>query len=151
MARVEYSGQYDSLEDFFNFDEDPRMFYFDTTGAGSIDTYYPNLGNFSNLLPYNEKMNDVIDQLEIHYGGLIDALESIGLPPDSLKETFTNEESIWNDDNWKLEPNEIISYTFDNFSIEEFDTFSPFYKYNFTIKETFPELPSKPIGVPANR
>ncbi|GAH46689.1 unnamed protein product, partial [marine sediment metagenome] len=31
--------------------------------------------------------------------------------------------------------------------IEEFDTFSQFYKYNFTIKETFPELPSIISGV----
>jgi uncharacterized repeat protein (TIGR01451 family) len=149
VASVEYSGQYDSLEDFFNFDEDPRLFYFDTPGAGLIDTYYPSLSNISNLLPYNENMTQVI---EIIYGlnytqDLINDLEFIGLSSDSLKETFTNEDSIWNDENWKLEPNEIISYTFDNFSIEDFDTFSPFYKYNFTIKETFPELPSIISGV----
>ena len=147
VARVEYSGQYDSIEDFFNFDEDPRMFYFDTTGAGLIDAYYPNFNNFSNLLPYNENMDHVIDLIAIGNPQLISSLETIGLPSDSLKETFTNDDSIWNDDNWKLEPNEIISYTFDNFSIENFDTFSPFYKYNFTIKETFPELPSILSGV----
>ena len=147
VVKVEYSGQYDSLEDFFNFDEDPRMFYFDTMGAGSIDTYYPNFSNFSNLLPYNENMNHVIDLIAIGNPQLISNLETVGLSSDSLKETFTNEESIWNDDNWKLEPNEMISYTFDNFSIEEFDTFSQFYKYNFTIKETFPELPSIVSGV----
>ncbi len=147
VVRVEYSGQYDSLEDFFNFDEDPRMFYFDTTGAGSIDTYYPNFSNFSNLLPYNENMNHVIDLIAIGNPQLISNLETVGLSSDSLKETFTNEESIWNDDNWKLEPNEMISYTFDNFSIEEYDTFSQFYKYNFTIKEIFPELPSIISGV----
>ena len=147
VARIEYSGQYDSLEDFFNFDEDPRMFYFDTTGAGLIDTYYPNISNISELLPYNENMNHVIDLIVIGNPQLISSLETIGLPSDSLKETFTNNESIWNDDNWKLEPNEIISYTFDNFSIEGFDTFSQFYKYNFTMKETFPELPSLISGV----
>jgi len=69
------------------------------------------------------------------------------LSSDSLKETFTNEDSIWNDDNWKLEPQEIISYTLDNFSVEELDTFSPFYKYNFSIKETFPPLPAIISGV----
>jgi len=148
VARGLYPGQYDSIEDFFNFDEDPRMFYFDTTGAGLIDTYYPNLGNLTNLLPYNENMNHVIDNMTVYYGGLINDLEFfIGLSSDSLKETFTNEDSIWNDDNWKLEPQEIISYTLDNFSIEEFDTFSPFYKYNFSIKETFPPLPSIISGV----
>jgi len=153
VARGEYPGQYDSLEEFFNFDEDPRMFYFDTTGAGLIDIYYPNFSNFSNLLPYNENMNDVIELLvELDADPDVDLdvisdLEDIGISADSLKETFTNEDSIWNDDNWKLEPNEIISYTFDNFSIEGFDTFTQFYKYNFTIKETFPELPSVISGV----
>ncbi|MCK4383282.1 MAG: hypothetical protein KAW66_08315, partial [Candidatus Lokiarchaeota archaeon] len=43
VVRVEYSGQYTSLEDFFNFDENPRIFYFDTSGTGLVDSYYPNL------------------------------------------------------------------------------------------------------------
>jgi uncharacterized repeat protein (TIGR01451 family) len=149
VVRVEYSGQYTSLEDFFNFDENPRIFYFDTSGTGLVDSYYPNLNNLTNLLPYNENMNQVIDIISGPYGNpqLIAALASIGQTPNSLKDTFTNNNSIWNDDNWKLEPQEIISYTLDNFSIEEFDTFSPFYKYNFSIKETFPPLPSIISGV----
>jgi len=149
VVRVEYSGQYTSLNDFFNFDENPRIFYFDTSGTGLIDSYYPNLNNFTNLLPYNENMNQVIDIISGPFGNpqLIAALGSIGLTPNSLKDSFTNNESVWNDDNWKLEPEEIISYTLDNFSVEEFDTFSPFYKYNFTIKETFPPLPAIISGV----
>ena len=147
VVRVEYSGQYDSLEDFFNFDENPKIFYFDTAGAGLIDTYYPNMANLSNILPYNENMDHVIDLIVIGDPQLISALTAIGHTPNDLKDTFTNEYSIWNDDNWKLEPNEIISYTFNNLSIEAFDTFSSFYKYNFTIKETFPQLPSVISGV----
>ncbi|MHA1472667.1 MAG: hypothetical protein ACTSQW_06180, partial [Promethearchaeota archaeon] len=149
VIRIEYSGQYTSLEDFFNFDEDPRIFYFDTSGTGLVDSYYPNLTNFTNLLPYNEKMNNVIDIISGPNGNpqLISALNSIGLTPNSLKDTFTNNNSIWNDDNWKLEPQGIISYTLDNFSVEEFNTFSLFYKYNFSIKDTFPPLPSIISGV----
>ena len=41
VVRVEYSGQYTSIEDFFNYDEDPRIFYFDTAGSGLYDTYFP--------------------------------------------------------------------------------------------------------------
>ncbi|MBY9009134.1 MAG: hypothetical protein KGD74_04650, partial [Candidatus Lokiarchaeota archaeon] len=149
VVRVEYSGQYTSLDDFFNFDKNPRIFYFDTSGTGLVDSYYPNLNNLTNLLPYNENMNDVIDIISGPNGDpqLIAALASIGLTVNSLKDTFTNEDSVWNDDNWKLEPQEIISYTLNNFSVEEFDTFSSFYKYNFSIKETFPPLPSIISGV----
>lgn len=149
VVRVEYSGQYTSLDDFFNFDKNPRLFYFDTSGTGLVDSYYPNLNNLTNLLPYNENMNHVIDIISGPNGDpqLIAALSSIGLTINSLKDSFTNEDSIWNDDNWKLEPQEIISYTLNNFSVEEFDTFSSFYKYNFSIKETFPPLPSIISGV----
>lgn len=142
VVRVEYAGHYSSLEDFFNFDDDPLIFYFDTTGAGAIDTFFPNLNNLTNLLPYNENMDYVIDLIESGNPPLIASLLAIGITPSSLKETFTNKESIWNDDNWFLEPGELLTYTYDNFSIGDIDSFSPFYRYNFTIKETFPNLPA---------
>ncbi|MBY8987136.1 MAG: hypothetical protein KGD61_01690 [Candidatus Lokiarchaeota archaeon] len=147
VARVEYVGQYTSIEDFFNFNDDPRIFYFDTTGAGLIDIYFPNLNNLTNLLPYNENMDEVIGLIESGNPQLISSLEVIGIPPDSLKDSFGNKDSIWNDDNWVLEPGELLTYTYDNFSIGGIDSFSPFYKYNFTITETFPSLPSLISGV----
>ena len=147
VVRTEYAGQYTSLEDFFNFDKNPRIFYFDTTGAGLVDTYFPDLNNLSNFLPYNENMDDVIDIIASGYPGLITSLETIGISSESLKDTFTNELSIWNSENWKLEPNEVLSYTYDNFSIEGFDTLSSFYKYNFTINENFPQIPSIISGI----
>jgi len=142
VVRIEYAGQYTSLEDFFNFDKNPRIFYFDTTGTGTVDTYFPNLNNLTNFLPYNEKMDHVIDLIAIGNPQLISSLDAIGQSSESLKDTFTNERSIWNSENWKLEPNETFSYTYDNFSIEGFDTFSSFYKYNFTVKENFPQIPA---------
>jgi len=147
VVRIEYAGQYTSLEDFFNFDKNPRIFYFDTTGVGIVDTYFPDLNNLSNYLPYNENMDHVIDLIAIGNPQLISSLEAIGQSSESLKDTFTNEQSIWNNENWKLEPNEVFSYTFDNFSIEGFDTFSSFYSYNFTIKENFPQIPSIISGI----
>ncbi|MFX1287294.1 MAG: hypothetical protein ACFFFY_01875 [Promethearchaeota archaeon] len=147
VVRVEYTGQYDSIEDFFNFDKDPRIFYFDTTGAGIIDTYFPNFNNLTNLLPYNENMDNVINLIESGNPQLIASLSALGISSNSLKDSFTNEDSIWNDENWFLEPGELLTYTYDNFSIGDIDSFSPFYSYNFTIKETFPSLPSIISGV----
>ncbi len=142
VARVEYAGQYTSIEDFFNFDKDPRIFYFDTTGAGIVDTYFPNLNSLTNLLPYNENMDHIIDLIESGNPQLISSLAAIGISSESLKDSFNNEESVWNDDNWVLEPSDLLTYTYTNFSIEGLDSFSPFYTYNFTIREIFPNLPS---------
>ena len=142
VVRVEYLGQYDSLEDFFNFDEKPRIFYLDSLGSGLVDTYFPDLYNLSNYYPYNEKMDNVIDIISIGYPQLINALSILGVTTAELKEIFTNEYSIWNDDNWILKPGERFSYIYSNFSIEGFDTFTPFYNYSFIIDNSFPQLPA---------
>lgn len=141
IVRVEYSGQYSSLEDFFNFNEEPRIFYFDTTGAGFIDNYYPNLLNISNLYPYNEKMDNVITIMTSSHQQLLDSLDTVGVSVNDLRTTFGNQESIWNDENWNIKPGERLSYEFSNFSIEAYDSFTPFYNYNFLIDEDFPNLP----------
>ncbi|MFW9973601.1 MAG: hypothetical protein ACFFDF_25700, partial [Candidatus Odinarchaeota archaeon] len=110
IVSIEYPNQYDSLEDFFNFDEDPRIFYFDSFDTGVFDTFYPNLLNFTNLWPYNEDMDHVIDIIITGYPQLIAALATLGITISELKDYFTNTNSIWNADNWKLNPGEIISY-----------------------------------------
>ncbi|MFW9948715.1 MAG: hypothetical protein ACFFKA_01145 [Candidatus Thorarchaeota archaeon] len=150
IVRVEYPNQYTNLEDFFKFDEDPRIFYFDTSGIGLIDTYYPNVLNFTNLLPYNENMEYIIQQIEIGNQALISALNTIGVTSQDLIDTFTNTYSIWNADNWRLEPNEFISYEFSNFSISDSDSFTSFYRYNFTLNENYPQLPSLISGISIN-
>ncbi len=128
---IEYPNQYESLEDFFNFDEDPRIFYFDSFGTGVYDTFYPDFYNTSNIWPYNEDADDIIE---------IVAKENPFYFPiftlDTVKDLFTNLQSIWNDDNWKLKPGEILSYQIDNYSIANLDSFSLFYINNFTIEST---------------
>ncbi|MFX1574566.1 MAG: BatD family protein [Promethearchaeota archaeon] len=131
---IEYPNQYESLEDFFNFDEDPRIFYFDTYGTGVFDTFYPNYLNITNLWPYNEVVDKIFDIVYPDNEGYF------RLPLNTVKELFMNERSIWNDDNWRLYPGEIISYQVENISISNLDTFSPFYRNNFSI-ETSPETP----------
>ncbi|MFX1234484.1 MAG: hypothetical protein ACFFBY_07960, partial [Promethearchaeota archaeon] len=135
IVRIEYPNEYNSLEDFFNFDEDPRIFYFDSLGVGIIDTYYPNINNISNLWPYNSDADNVLDILFDAYPIYLTILD-----PNEVKELFTNENSIWNKQNWKLNPNQKISYIYSNLSINAFDSYSEFYRFNFTIKET-PVLP----------
>ncbi len=147
VVRIEYPNQYESLEDFFNFDEDPRIFYFDSFGTGTFDTFYPNLLNFTNLLPYNKDMDHVIDIIVTGYPQLITALAALGMTPSDLKEYFTNSFSVWNENNWKLTPGEFLSYKINNFSISNLDTFTPFYLNNFTILTT-PATPEIISGIP---
>jgi len=142
VVRADYPGQYDSLEDFFNFDENPRIFYLDSLGTGLIDTYFPDLNNLSNYFPYNEDMDHVINKISTRYPQLMSALLVIGVTPTDLKDIFTNEDSIWNEENWILEPGKKLSYIYSNFSIEALDTFTPFYNYSFIIDDGFPQLPA---------
>ncbi|MFW9900154.1 MAG: hypothetical protein ACFFDY_02560 [Candidatus Thorarchaeota archaeon] len=134
VIKIEYPNQYESLEDFFNFDEDPRIFYFDSFGTGIYDYYYPELFNITNLWPYNEDVDDIID---IVYS---ESPFYFTLPPNTVKEFLMNENSIWNDNNWRLDPGGVISYQIDNYSISNLDSFSPFYRNNFSI-DTTPETP----------
>jgi uncharacterized repeat protein (TIGR01451 family) len=140
VVRIEYPNQYNSLEDFFNFDEDPRIFYFDSFGTGVFDYFFPDLNNLTNLYPYNEDMDHVVDIIVTGYPQLITALAALGLTPSDIKDLLTNTYSVWNDDNWKLEPGEILSYEISNYSIANLDSFTPFYTNNFTI-QSIPNLP----------
>ncbi|MFX1377993.1 MAG: hypothetical protein ACFFA4_02780 [Promethearchaeota archaeon] len=147
VVRVEYPNQYDSIEDFFNFNEDPRIFYFDSFGIGIFDTFYPDFLNLTNLSPYNEDMAHVIDIIITGYPQLITALNALGFTPNELKDIFTNTYSIWNDNNWKLEPGKLISYRINNYSIANLDSFTPFYRDNFTIQSA-PTTPEIISGIP---
>ncbi len=147
VVRIEYPNQYDSLEDFFNFDEDPRIFYFDTFGTGTFDTLYPDLLNFTNLSPYNKDTDHVIDIIVTGYPQLITALTALGMTPSDLKDYFTNNYSVWNEENWDLAPGEFLSYEINNFSISNLDSFTPFYVNNFTIQTT-PTTPEIITGIP---
>ncbi|MFW9825183.1 MAG: hypothetical protein ACFFE4_19735, partial [Candidatus Thorarchaeota archaeon] len=149
VVRIEYPNQYTSLESFFNFDKDPLIFYFDSLGTGIYDTFFPNILNFTNLWPYNNKMDNVIDIIVTGYPQLITALALLGFTVNELKELFTNNDSIWNDENWKLEPGEYLSYNVENISITNLDSFSSFYINNFTISSS-PRAPEIILGTSIN-
>ena len=132
-VEILYSGNYDSLEDFLGLNRTPRVFYFDTWDSGFVNYYYPDITNITNLWPYSEEVIPVIDSL---------VWPSNFSDKDDLKANFTNKFSIWYEENWKLEPGEKLSYITNNISIADIDSFTEFYKYNFTIKTSYPELPN---------
>lgn len=149
VIRVEYPNQYNSLEDFFNFDEDPHIFYFDSLGSGIYDTFFPDILNFTNLWPYNGEMGNIIDIIVVGYPQLITALAFFGLSTEDLRNIFTNSYSIWNDENWKIDPGKNISYYLHNISIANIDSFTPTFTNNFTI-ETDPQTPEIVYGTSIN-
>ncbi|MBY8990000.1 MAG: DUF11 domain-containing protein [Candidatus Lokiarchaeota archaeon] len=149
VIRIEYPNQYSSLEDFFNFDEDPLIFYFDSLGTGVYDTFFPDILDFTNLWPYNDKIENIIDIIVVGYPQLISTLAILGLSTEDLRNIFTNNNSIWNDENWKIEPGNNISYYLHNVSISEIDSFTPIFSNNFTIG-TDPQTPEIIYGTSIN-
>ena len=124
--------EYDSLKEFFNFDEDPKIFHFDTNGDGSNDYYYPDPFNISNLYPYNEHMDEVSYIIRESYAQL---LTQLAMTRRGLESAFTNEYSVWNDNNWELTPGKSLSYIDANYDISDNDTYTSFQSLNFTINE----------------
>ncbi|MFX1454050.1 MAG: hypothetical protein ACFFDB_01615 [Promethearchaeota archaeon] len=149
VVRIEYPNQYNSLDNFFNFDKDPLIFYFDSLGTGIYDTFFPDILNFTNLWPYNNKMDNVIDIIVTGYPQLITALALLGFSVNELKDLFTNNDSVWNKENWKLDPGEYFSYNVENISIANLDSFNPFYLNNFTISSS-PGAPEIILGKSIN-
>ncbi len=131
IVDVEYP-EYKSLEEFFNFDKDPRIFHFDTNGDGSNDYYFPDPFNISNLYPYNENMDNVSRIILQEYPQL---LSQLGMTRKDIETAFTNSYSVWNDGNWALDPGEGLSYLEEDYDISENDTYTDFYSFNFTINE----------------
>ncbi|MEJ2276239.1 MAG: hypothetical protein P8Y70_00605 [Candidatus Lokiarchaeota archaeon] len=147
VIEEDYSGEYSSIEDFFNLDETPKIFYFQTIEENSSLKYFPDLTNFSNLSPYNKDADYVINKVAIRNPQLIFDLNQLGITNSMLKDFFTNKYSIWNKENWYINSGEEISLPNLNVSISDFDSFSNFYSYNFTIKDSYPKLPALVSGI----
>ncbi|MFW9881468.1 MAG: hypothetical protein ACFFG0_51040, partial [Candidatus Thorarchaeota archaeon] len=120
-------------------------FYFDSLGTGIYDTFFPDIQNFTNLCPYNDGIDSVIDVIEAGYPQLIDTLEFLGWTTVEIEDLFSNEQSIWNDDNWRLDPREMLSYNVNNISMTNIDSFTPFFTNNFTL-DNDPQTPELIYG-----
>jgi len=135
--------EYDSIEEFLGVEESPRVFQFDTYGVGVVDHTYPDYNIFTgeNMMPYSADMATLI---KTTLRPLLTALAGMtDQQVNDLGDSFNNTESIWNSDNWFLNPGEKISYLTTNASIPAaLDTFERFYSFNFTIQEIPFALPS---------
>ncbi len=129
-----YYPEYNSLEEFLNLDKPPRLFYFDSTGDGVADQYFPSL-SLSNLFPYSEEMPQLIDYMYYDNQFLYTILNP-------FSDNFTNPDSIWNDDNWKIEPRDSISYEIQNLDISDLDSYHEFCTCDFVVDPliNLPEL-----------
>ncbi|MFO8018690.1 MAG: CARDB domain-containing protein [Promethearchaeia archaeon] len=124
--------KYDTLEEFMGMEEKPKCILFDSNGNGITDRYFPDITNVSNFMPYSDEMVDLINSDPL-IGSLV---ASMGLGPES----FQNEYSIWKRENWKLEPNEQLSYLTTNNTISGYDSYSQFYNYSFIINDNTPDI-----------
>jgi len=124
--------EYDSLEEYFNFNKDPKIFHFDTNGDGSNDYYFPDPFNISNLYPYNENVEDVVNLIPEEDPGL---RVELGMSLQEIEAAFSNPYSVWNEDNWELAAGESLSYLDNNYDISDNDTYSSFHSLNFTIND----------------
>ncbi len=120
-----YFDNYDSLEEFMNLDEPPRLFYIDALGTGVVDSYYPALTP-ANIYPYSENMDELIDYIREDNPALYAALYP-------FRNTFNNNNSIWNDDNWVIKPGENVTISPANVSLADssYDTYTKIYECNF--------------------
>ncbi|MGV9198075.1 MAG: CARDB domain-containing protein, partial [Promethearchaeia archaeon] len=84
-------------------------------------------------IPYSDEMTHLIDT-DPFVASIIAAVPGLD------SESFQNEYSIWKRENWKLEPNESISYISINNSISNLDSYSQFFNYSFIINENTPDV-----------
>jgi len=119
-----------SLENFVNYDEEPRVFEIDSFGTGIVDYYYPFNPLFAtpaNQMPYSPLLAELM-------ANSTDPTFSA-----AQQNLFKNVDSIRNPDNWKLDPGERISYNIsDDVSLS--DSYTAFHENNFTLNDTTPSI-----------
>ncbi|MBN2157171.1 MAG: hypothetical protein JW776_14095 [Candidatus Lokiarchaeota archaeon] len=120
-----------TAEEFLIPEEPPRFIFIDSLGSGVFDYLYPSITNFSQLTFYNPQLaEDILAPSNDDY------FNSSGVSQEErqlLAELFNQSSSIFNQDNWKLNPGESITYTLSGLSNEAFFDYSSFYDLNFTI------------------
>jgi len=118
-------------EEFLIPDEAPRFIFIDSLGVGIYDHLYPTITNLTQLTFYNPQFaEDILDPIHD------DFFNASGVTQEErelLAQLFNQSDSIFNEENWKLDPGEIITYTLGGLTIEPLYNFSSFYDFNFTI------------------
>ncbi|WP_457557634.1 hypothetical protein [Candidatus Harpocratesius sp.] len=123
-----------TIEDLFHQDN-PRFFMLDLNNTGNYNTLYPNLLdlNINRLFPYSPEFTQLlIDNA--------DAFGRIALNP----KIWNSSESIFNPENWKLDPGENFSISINNGLLNMSDKYSKI--QGFSINTQPPHEPIIAIG-----
>ncbi len=110
-------------------DYNARFFLIDTYGTGLYDNLYPSITNPAQLLPYSPYM---ADQIEANRLALI-LLGFSNAQIDQLKLSVSSPLSIFNPDNWVLQPGESFNISVTNLNVSTLDIYRPFHETSMEI------------------
>ncbi len=128
-------SQFDQDAEEFLGMKDARNFLLDTSGDGAYDSYYPNPYSTTGLLPYNP----VFARWLIDYGADDDLFSVLGIDGRQyLANLFNDSGSIFNPENYQLQPGEGFSYVSNN-TASIINTYTSFEEYNYS-QGSFPAL-----------
>ncbi|MHA1618502.1 MAG: hypothetical protein ACTSVZ_04410 [Promethearchaeota archaeon] len=114
-----------TLDDLFH-DDNPRFFQLDLNNSGTFDTMYPDLFdlNINRLFPYSPEFTAL----------LIDNSDAFGSIADN-PQMWNSTESMYNPENWKLDPDEEFSLIVDSGQAGVNDTYSIYQTFNLSTDE----------------
>lgn len=149
-----------TVEEYLGIDENPRFFLIDSFGSGLYDTIIPNVFNLSalgisidpitlitgDLSSLMSNLGDInifnllnFEMLSLYSPMLVDDIITLGLfgatesDRPFYTQLFANPDSIFNKDNWKIEPGETYSYQINGLSLLPYYSFNSIYTMNFSI------------------
>ena len=103
-------------------DVNARFFLIDTYGTGIHDTLYPSITNPMQLLPYSPELANRIEENRFNLWLAGYTHEQI----DALKNSVSSPDSIFNPNNWFLEPNDSFTVSITNLNVSAYDTYTDF-------------------------
>jgi len=103
-------------------DVNARFFLIDTYGTGIHDTLYPSITNPMQLLPYSPELANRIEENRFNLWLAGYTHEQI----DALKNSVSSPDSIFNPNNWFLEPNDSFTVSNTNLNVSAYDTYTDF-------------------------
>ncbi|MHA1775419.1 MAG: hypothetical protein ACTSWC_01525 [Promethearchaeota archaeon] len=123
-----------NIEDLFH-NDNPRFFMLDLNNSGEFDSLYPNLLdlNINRFLPYSPEFTQILIDNS-------DAFGNIAINP----QIWNSSESIFNSENWKLEPGESFSLSLQNGLNNIDDKFASIQSFVVSVED--PHLPIIAIG-----